>query len=197
MKRLFDIIAALLGLVLLSPFLIILSAFVALSGKGGVFFIQQRVGLDGKLFGLYKFRSMHPGSEAKGQLTVGERDPRVTKIGLFLRKYKLDELPQLINVLKGEMSVVGPRPEVPRYVELYSEEQMRVLTVRPGLTDYASLTYFDEDKLLGEAENSEEVYIQEIMPQKLNLNLQYIDERNFVKDLKLIFLTLIKILRRA
>lgn len=138
---------------------------------------------------------MHPDSEKSGQITVGGRDPRITKIGYFLRKYKIDEFPQLINVLKGDMSIIGPRPEVRKYVDLYSEEQLKVLTVRPGLSDLASIEYIDENKLLGQSENPEETYINEIMPSKLKLNLKYIENQSFIYDLKLIFKTIGKILR--
>lgn len=137
---------------------------------------------------------MRPNADKAGQLTVGN-DNRVTKVGRFIRKYKLDELPQLINILKGEMSVVGPRPEVPKYVNLYSDEQLKVLTVLPGLTDFASIEYLDEQKVLGASNDPKKLYIEEVMPSKLSLNLKYINEKSFLLDIKLIFRTLLKIVR--
>lgn len=137
---------------------------------------------------------MRPNADKAGQLTIGN-DNRVTKVGQFIRKYKLDELPQLINILKGEMSVVGPRPEVPKYVRLYTDEQMKVLTVLPGLTDFASIEYLDEQKVLGASDDPEKLYIEEVMPAKLSLNLKYINEKSFLLDIKLIFKTLLKIVR--
>jgi len=193
LKRLFDIICSLFGLIFLSPFLILISFTVALTSKGGVFYLQERVGKDGKSFNLFKFRTMFTGSDKKGLLTVGGRDPRVTGIGYYLRKYKLDELPQLLNVLFGRMSLVGPRPEVRKYVDLYTVEQRRVLDVKPGITDYASLEYFSENELLAKSSDPEQTYIKEIMPAKLELNKRYISEAGLVTDLKLIFRTLGKI----
>ena len=190
MKRLFDIVCSFFGLVILSPLFIFLSLLVGLSSRGGVFYKQQRVGLNGRDFTLYKFRSMATGSDKKGLLTVGGKDSRITKAGYFIRKYKLDELPQLFNVLKGDMSFVGPRPEVRKYVDMYSEEQRRVLSVRPGITDIASMKYRNENDLLAKAENPEQYYIDVIMPDKLALNLNYIDTRNFFRDIKLIFRTI-------
>lgn len=190
MKRLFDIVCSSFGLVILSPLFIFLSLWVGLSSRGGVFYKQQRVGLNGRDFTLYKFRSMVTGSDKKGLLTVGGKDSRITKAGYFIRKYKLDELPQLFNVLKGDMSFVGPRPEVRKYVDMYSEEQRRVLSVRPGITDIASMKYRNENDLLAKAENPEQYYIDVIMPDKLALNLNYIDTRNFFRDIKLIFRTI-------
>lgn len=190
MKRLFDIVCSFFGLVILSPLFIFLSLWVGLSSRGGVFYKQQRVGLNGRDFTLYKFRSMVTGSDKKGLLTVGGKDSRITKAGYFIRKYKLDELPQLFNVLKGDMSFVGPRPEVRKYVDMYSEEQRRVLSVRPGITDIASMKYRNENDLLAKAENPEQYYIDVIMPDKLALNLNYIDTRNFFRDIKLIFRTI-------
>lgn len=190
MKRLFDIVCSFFGLVILSPLFIFLSLWVGLTSRGGVFYKQQRVGLNGRDFTLYKFRSMATGSDKKGLLTVGGKDSRITKAGYFIRKYKLDELPQLFNVLKGDMSFVGPRPEVRKYVDMYSEEQRRVLSVRPGITDIASMKYRNENDLLAKAENPEQYYIDVIMPDKLALNLNYIDTRNFFRDIKLIFRTI-------
>lgn len=196
MKRAFDLIVAMLAVLVLLPLLVILALAVALTSPGGAFFAQTRVGRGGREFRLLKFRSMRPGSEAKGQLTVGGRDPRITAVGHFLRKTKLDELPQLINVLKGEMSLVGPRPEVPKYVALYTPEQRKVLDVRPGLTDYASLEYFEENALLGASENPEETYIQEVMPAKLALNAKYIQDMGLGTDLKILLRTAGRIVGR-
>lgn len=193
-KRIFDIISSLIGLVLFSPFFIIIALWIALDSKGGVFYKQIRVGKYGKHFKLLKFRSMRPNSDKAGQLTVGN-DNRVTSVGKFIRKTKLDEIPQLFNVIAGDMSIVGPRPEVPKYVDLYNDEQKKALSVRPGLTDYASIEYLDEQELLGKSDNPEETYIQEIMPAKLSLNLKYIEDRNFFLDLKLIFKTVFKIFK--
>ena len=142
---------------------------------------------------MYKFRSMRPDSDTLGLLTIGDHDPRVSRAGKFLRKAKLDELPQMLNILKGDMSFVGPRPEVRKYVELYSAEQMKVLNVRPGLTDYASLEYIDEDRILGQSEDPDRVYITEIMPAKLELNIRYIKERSFAKDILIILQTITRI----
>ena len=192
-KRIFDIVSSLCVLLVLFPFLIIISTLIFFDSRGGVFYAQERVGMGGRSFRLLKFRTMHPNSD-KLQITVGHRDPRITRIGYYLRKFKIDEFPQLINILKGEMSVVGPRPEVPKYVKLYTDEQRKVLTVKPGLTDYASLLYVNESELLEGAENPEKVYVDEIMPHKLSLNLKYIQERSFFNDLTLIFKTIGRIL---
>ena len=194
-KRLFDIVFALVMLVLLLPLFLLLACWVSLDSRGGVFFGQDRVGLGGRHFKLWKFRTMRPQSEISGQLTVGSSDSRITGAGYFLRKFKVDELPQLWNVLRGEMSVVGPRPEVPRYVAHYTNEQRAVLNVRPGITDYASLQYFDESDLLAKSENPEETYIKEILPTKLRLNLIYIQSRSFWGDLRIIALTGLRIFR--
>ena len=192
-KRIIDLLLAGTALVILSPLLLILAAWVGLSSKGGVFYRQERVGRYGKPFQLIKFRSMRPASDQKGLLTVGN-DQRITPVGHILRKYKLDELPQLWNIIKGEMSIVGPRPEVQKYVDYYSPEQKKVLELRPGLTDYASLEYFEEARLLAESPNPEQTYIQEVMPAKLNLNLRYLAEQSLVTDLKIIGQTIGKIL---
>ncbi len=186
-------LGALMGLIILSPLLIGIAVAITLDSRGGVFFRQCRVGKGGRVFDLYKFRSMRPQSEQKGLLTVGDSDKRITKVGYFIRKYKLDELPQLINILKGDMSIVGPRPEVEKYVKLYTDEQRKVLTVRPGLTDYASLEYFKESELLSQSADPEATYIGEIMPVKLRLNLKYIKERNLFIDFKIIGKTISKI----
>ena len=193
MKRLFDITAAILVLIMGLPFFIIIALLIVLDGKGGVFYSQERIGRYKRSFNLYKFRTMQPGSDNLGQLTIGSKDSRVTSIGYYLRKYKIDEFPQLINIIVGHMSVVGPRPEVPKYVKMYNQEQLNVLKVRPGLTDYASLVYFKENELLGKAQDPENVYIKEIMPQKLALNNKYIKEKGMLTDLNIILKTLLRI----
>ena len=193
MKRAFDILTSILVLIIGLPFFLIISLLIITSSKGGVFFSQERIGLNKKPFKLYKFRTMKPDSEKQGQITIGGKDNRITKIGYYLRKFKLDEFPQLINVIKGDMSIVGPRPEVRKYVELYSDEQLKVLTVRPGLTDFASIEFIDENEILGNAENPNLTYIEEILPHKLNLNLKYIKEQSFKLDIILIFRTFRKI----
>ena len=190
MKRLFDITASFFGIIILSPLLIFIGLWVGLSSKGGVFYKQIRVGKNNKDFKLYKFRSMRVNSDKQGLLTVGSKDSRITKAGYFIRKYKIDELPQLFNVLKGDMSFVGPRPEVRRYVDLYSKEQMQVLSVRPGITDPASIKYRNENDILSSASNPEEYYIQHIMPDKLKINIDYINTQTFIKDIKIIFQTI-------
>lgn len=197
LKRLFDFVFSLLGLVILSPVFLLISVFVAADSKGGVFYRQKRVGLHGSEFLLYKFRTMRVNSEQFGLLTVGGKDPRVTSAGQVLRRYKLDELPQLLNVLAGNMSLVGPRPEVRKYTDLYSEEQKKVLSVRPGITDYASLAYFDENELLGRSSDPESTYILEIMPAKLELNRRYLENQGLATDLGIIFRTIVRIFRRS
>jgi lipopolysaccharide/colanic/teichoic acid biosynthesis glycosyltransferase len=195
MKRLADIVGSMLALLILCPVLLIISLVVATSSPGGVFFSQIRVGKGGKNFKLLKFRTMAPDAEQSGQLTVGHRDPRITKVGVFLRKSKLDELPQILNILAGSMSFVGPRPEVPKYVGMYTSEQRRVLAVRPGLTDVASLEYYQESELLALADDPEQTYIREIMPQKLRLSLAYLEERRFGSDLVVFLRTLVRLFR--
>jgi lipopolysaccharide/colanic/teichoic acid biosynthesis glycosyltransferase len=191
-KRIFDLICSTLGLIVLSPVLLVIAIRIKTGTDGPVFFKQIRVGERSKEFEILKFRTMVVDAEKLGrQITVGN-DSRITKIGAFLRKYKLDELPQLINVFKGDMSLVGPRPEVPRYVKLYNEEQIRVLEVKPGITDLASIRYRDENDLLGEVENPDEFYINTIMPDKLALNLEYINKNNIFLDIYIILKTIIK-----
>lgn len=194
MKRLFDIIFSSIGLIILLPFFIIIALFIVIDSRGGIFYKQIRVGKNGNDFKLFKFRSMKTNSDKGSLLTVGGRDSRITKIGYFIRKYKIDELPQLINVLLGDMSLVGPRPEVRRYVDLYNAEQKMVLTVKPGITDYASIEYRNENEILGKADNPEQIYIDEIMPAKLKLNLKYIEEKSFMVDLRIIFKTIGKVI---
>ena len=195
LKRFFDIISSLIVLTIGLPFFIIISLLIALDSKGGIFFIQKRVGRNNVDFGLVKFRTMRPGSEKAGQITVGGKDPRITKIGYLLRKFKLDEFPQLLNVILGDMSIIGPRPEVRRYVDMYSKEQLKVLSVRPGLSDFASIEYINENELLGKSDNPEKTYIEEIMPAKLQLNRKYIEQKSFGTDIKLIFKTIRKIIK--
>ena len=168
---------------------------ITIDSRGGVFYKQSRVGKGGNDFYLLKFRSMRTDADKKGLLTVGGRDSRITRMGYFIRKYKIDELPQLINVLSGDMSLVGPRPEVRKYVDMYTQEQKEVLTVKPGITDYASIEYSNENELLGKAKDPELVYINEIMPAKLKLNLQYIAEQGMANDITIIFRTFAKILK--
>ena len=194
MKRLFDVISSLVVLCLGLPFFTLIAIAIAIDSRGGVFFKQQRIGRYKRVFIMYKFRTMKIDAEKSSQLTIGGKDNRITRIGYFLRKYKIDEFPQLINVIKGEMSIVGPRPEVAKYVDLYSQQQLNVLKVKPGLTDYASLTYFEEDELLGKANNPEKTYIEKIMPDKLALNIKYINDKNPFKDLIIILKTLLKII---
>lgn len=189
MKRLFDIISSGIGLLILSPLFLIVAIWVKLDSPGPVFYKQVRVGRDNKDFYLYKFRSMRVGSDKKGLITVGGHDPRVTRSGYYIRKYKLDEFPQLINVFKGDMSLVGPRPEVRKYVDLYTPEQMHVLDVRPGITDLASIRYRNENELLAKASDPEQYYRDVIMQDKLNINLEYVHNHSIWGDIKLIFKT--------
>lgn len=189
MIRLFDIVFSALGLLILSPLFLILYILIRLESRGGGFYKQERIGKDGKPFGLYKFRSMRSGSDKKGLITVGEHDDRITRLGYFLRRYKLDELPQLYNVLKGDMSLVGPRPEVRKYVEMYNDEQRKVLSVRPGITDYASIEYVNENEILGNAADPDQVYIEQVMPDKIKLNMKYIRKQSITEYFKIIFLT--------
>lgn len=190
LKRIFDIFFAAAGLIILSPVFIITAVIIKLDSKGPVIYKQSRVGKGNRDFQLFKFRSMKPDSDVSGLLTVGGRDPRITTSGYYLRKFKLDELPQLINVLKGEMSFVGPRPEVRKYVDIYTEDQKKVLSVSPGITDVASIKYRNENELLEKADDPERFYVENIMPDKISLNLEYIDQRSLFKDLKVILKTL-------
>ncbi len=193
LKRIFDLFFAIFGIIVLSPFLIIIAILIKLDSKGSVFFKQTRITKDSKEFQIYKFRTMRENTEGNKQITVGN-DNRITKIGSFLRKTKLDELPQFINILKGEMSFVGPRPEVPKYVALYTDEQKEILKIRAGITDYASIYFSNESEILGEQENPEEFYIKKIMPYKIELNKKYLKEIGIITDIKLIFLTIFKIM---
>ncbi len=181
-------------IIFLIPVFSAISIWIMLDSKGGIFYKQERIGLGQKPFDIFKFRTMRPASDKAGLLTVGDRDNRITKAGYFLRKYKLDELPQLWNVLLGDMSLVGPRPEVKKYVDLYDKNQLKVLDIRPGITDWASLHYFKESELLAQSSNPEKTYIEEIMPEKLELNLKYIENQSFTGDLNIIFKTILKII---
>jgi len=194
-KRVFDIILSALGLILLSPLFLVLAIAIATDSPGGIFYRQTRVGKNGHPFRIFKFRSMRSGSDKKGQLTVGSTDQRITRTGRLIRTHKQDEFPQLINVLKGDMSLVGPRPEVPKYVAMYNDEQKKVLSVRPGITDYASIEYSNENDLLASSSDPEKTYIDEVMPAKLELNKKYISEAGLRTDIKLIFRTLGKVVK--
>lgn len=195
MKRLFDIVCSFIGIILLLPVFILIYLAVLITSGFPVFYLQSRVVKNNIDFKLFKFRTMYTNSDIKGLLTVGGRDSRITSVGYLLRKYKLDELPQLFNVLFGSMSLVGPRPEVRKYVDMYNAEQKKVLSVQPGITDYASLDYINENELLAKSQNPEETYIKDIMPAKLVLNLKYINEAGLGTDLKIIFRTIGKIFR--
>ena len=188
-KRAFDVFFSLIALIMLSPLMLLIAVAIVCDSKGGVFYKQKRVGKNNTDFYLYKFRTMYRCSDRECLLTVGDRDARITKTGYFLRKMKGDELPQLLNILKGEMSIVGPRPEVRKYVDLYTKEQLRVLDVLPGLTDYASIAYINENALLEQSGDPEQIYINEIMPAKLRLNFKYIENQSLMVDLKIIALT--------
>lgn len=192
-KRTFDFIFSLLGIILLIPLFLLIALWIKLDSKGAVFYRQIRVGRFNKDFSIYKFRTMTEGASNKGLLTVGNRDSRITRSGYYLRKYKLDELAQLINVFLGDMSLVGPRPEVRKYVDLYNNRQMEVLNVRPGITDMASIQFRNENELLKNVPEPEEYYIEKIMPEKLEINLNYLKERNLIKDFNIILLTIFKI----
>ena len=195
MTRFFDIVFALIGLLLLSPFLVIIIILIRLDSKGPAIFFQKRVGKDNKDFVMYKFRTMRINTEHKSALTIG-KDDRITRMGNFLRKYKLDELPQLFNVLKGEMSIVGPRPEVRKFVDHYNDEQKKILIVRPGITDYASILFKNENELLATVENPEIFYLNEILPIKIALNQKYISNPGFRIYFLIIFNTCFTVLKR-
>ena len=189
MKRLFDIIASGLGLIVLSPLFLILAIWIKLDSKGPVFYRQVRVGKNNKDFRIFKFRSMRVGADKGSLVTIGGHDPRVTRSGYFIRKFKFDELPQLINVFIGDMSLVGPRPEVRHYVDYWTPEQMHVLDVRPGITDPASIKFRNENELMGLADDPEKFYIEVIMQEKIRLYLEYVESHSFLGDIGLIFKT--------
>ena len=193
MIRFFDILFSALGLLLLFPVFFIIYLSIVIESPGGGFYRQVRVGKNGTDFFLYKFRSMRKGSDKKSLITIGNRDNRMTRVGYFIRKFKIDELPQLFNVLIGDMSLVGPRPEVRKYVELYNQHQKKVLSVRPGITDYASIEYADENTLLGESDNPEKLYIEQILPHKIDLNMKYINNIGVKEYFKIIILTIRKV----
>ena len=195
MIRLCDILFSFFGLLFLSPLFLFVALWIVIDDPGPVFYRQQRVGKDGKNFGLLKFRSMRKDADKMSLITIGDRDPRVTRAGYYIRKYKLDELPQLWNVLVGEMSLVGPRPEVRKYVDLYTNEQRKVLSVRPGITDYASIEYINENHLLAASSDPDKTYIEEIIPAKIALNMRFINHQTLGEYFKIILLTLTKIIR--
>ena len=194
LKRIFDIVSSLFGLIVLSPFMLIIAILIKIDSKGPVFFKQVRVTKNGREFKIFKYRTMKIGSDKYSQITIG-KDSRITKVGDFLRKYKLDEIPQLINVLLGDMSLVGPRPEVPKYVALYTEEQREILKVRAGITDYASIEFSNENDILANETDPEKAYIEKIMPRKIELNKKYLSEISVMTDIKIILLTIKKILK--
>lgn len=196
MKRLFDIVASACGLILLSPLFFIVSVWIKLDSTGPVFYRQVRVGRYNKDFKIFKFRSMRVGADKGSLVTIGGRDPRVTRIGYYLRKFKIDELPQLINVFIGDMSLVGPRPEVRHYVNYWTPEQLHVLDVRPGITDPASIKFRNENELMESAEDPESFYINVIMQEKLKLYLEYVHNASFWYDIKLIFKTIYTVVKK-
>lgn len=189
MKRAFDIIASGLGLIVLSPLFLVLAIWIKLDSKGPVFYRQVRVGYKNKDFRIFKFRSMRVGADKGSLVTIGGHDPRVTCSGYFIRKFKFDELPQLINVFLGDMSLVGPRPEVRHYVDYWTPEQMHVLDVRPGITDPASIKFRNENELMEKADDPEKYYIEVIMQEKIKLYLEYVEKHSFLYDIGLIFKT--------
>jgi lipopolysaccharide/colanic/teichoic acid biosynthesis glycosyltransferase len=196
LKRIFDFLVSLFGLIIFSPLFLIIAILIKLDSEGPVFYRGERVGKDGKPFRIFKFRTMVKDAEKMGGPSTSADDPRLTKIGKFLRKYKLDELPQLINVLKGEMSLVGPRPEVPEEVATYSEKEKEILRVKPGMTDFASLWDFHEEEILKGSEDPHQTYREKIKPKKLKLALEYVEKRSFFTDLKIIFLTIKKLFKK-
>lgn len=195
MKRLFDVVASGVGLLLLSPLFLLVAIWTKLDSPGPVFYRQVRVGRYNRDFRIFKFRSMRVGADKGSLVTIGGRDPRVTRSGYFIRKFKIDELPQLINVFIGDMSLVGPRPEVRHYVDYWTKEQLRVLDVRPGITDPASIKFRNENELLEKADDPEKYYIEVIMQEKLRLYLEYVENHSFWYDMKLIFQTFWVIVR--
>jgi lipopolysaccharide/colanic/teichoic acid biosynthesis glycosyltransferase len=196
LKRTFDFLSSLIGLILISPILVTISILIKKEDRGPVFYRGARVGRFGKLFRIFKFRTMVVNAEKMGGPSTADDDPRITKMGRFIRKFKLDELPQLINVLKGEMSIVGPRPEVQMYVDMFSEGEKAILTVRPGITDWASIWNPDEGAILAGSPDPEKTYMEKIRPEKIRLQLKYVKERSLVVDMKIILKTLETVLRR-
>jgi lipopolysaccharide/colanic/teichoic acid biosynthesis glycosyltransferase len=195
LKRAFDIFFSIFGLIFLSPLLIFVSLLIKLEDGGKVLYKQKRVGKNAKTFFIYKFRTMINNADKLGSHITIHSDSRITKLGKILRKFKIDEFPQLFNVLKGEMSFVGPRPEVIKYVKLYNKEQRKVLEMLPGITDYSSIIFINENELLEKAEDHEKYYIENIMPKKLSLNLRYQKQQSFLLDIKLILATICKIIK--
>ena len=195
MKRAFDFLFSLFILVLFFPIGFVISILILFSSPGGIFYMQERIGRQGLPFKLYKFRSMRIDADQSGKLTVGMKDSRITQVGIFIRKYKLDEFPQFINVLRGEMSIVGPRPEIREFVALYNDTQKKVLEVKPGITDYASIEYFNENELLAASDDPKKTYIEDIMPDKLKINQKYLANPTLSHDLKIIFKTILRVLK--
>lgn len=195
-KRLLDVVVSGLGLICLAPFFLIFAILIKINSRGPVFYLQERVGQHGKLFKLFKFRTMKIHADKGNAITVGKRDPRITTMGHFLRNFKLDELPQLINVFIGQMSLVGPRPELKKFVDMYREDQLQVISVKPGITDYASIQFRNENELLEGKSDPIDFYINEIMPVKLALNLEYIANQSFLTDLKIIGQTVLLVFFR-
>lgn len=193
MIRFLDIVASLTGLIIFFPVILIFAVLIPLDSRGPVFFIQTRVGRNNIDFRMIKFRTMIHDARNRGDLTIGARDRRITRVGSFLRKYKLDEIPQLVNVLKGHMSLVGPRPEVRKFVDLYTDEQRRVLSVRPGITDYASIEYINENEILGRSSDPVKTYTGEIMPAKILLNMRFINNPSLSRYFTILFLTIRRI----
>jgi len=194
LKRIFDIVVSLMILLVFLPIGVLISIWILIESNGGIFYRQERIGKNGIPFSILKFRSMRKDADKLGKLTVGMRDPRITRSGYFIRKYKLDEFPQFMNVLKGEMSIVGPRPEVKEYTDLYTIEQRKILSVKPGITDYASLEYFKENEILGTSDDPEKTYIEQVMPAKIALNLKYIHNPGIVQDLTIMWRTFLKLI---
>lgn len=197
MKRIFDLSVSIFGLVILSPIFLILSIVIMADSPGGVFFRGPRVGKHGKIFRIYKFRSMKPDCEGKGKWNVGDKDDRITRAGHILRKSKLDELPQLINVVKGDMSLVGPRPELEFYTNMYTEKERVILKLKPGITDWASIANFEQFKRFTKAEDPDTFYLEQIRPLKLRLQMHYYQHHGFLEDLRCILWTLYKVITRS
>lgn len=195
MKRAFDILFSVFGLVLFSPVFLVVAILIKAGGRGPVFFVQDRVGMNFKPFRLYKFRTMVKDAEGAGPSVTASGDPRITGLGKVLRKTKLDELPQLVNVLKGDMSFVGPRPEVSRYVEVFRKEYLDILSIRPGITDYAAIAFSDEESLLRRHRDPEDAYVREVLPAKMILYKKYLNEKSLLTDLKIIVMTILKVIK--
>lgn len=196
MKRLFDILVSFLGIIIFSPLIITIAIIIKLHDHGPVFYTASRVGLNGKMFKMYKFRSMVENAEKIGPSSTALNDRRLTPIGKWMRKYKLDEIPQLFNVLKGEMSIVGPRPEVKYFTDMFTDEEKAILTVKPGITDWASVWNSNEEEILKDSDNPDQAYMDLIRPEKIRYQLKYVQERSFFIDLKIILLTLLTIFRK-